>query len=127
MHFFAILRRQKTSNLSSHITEDVNTRHFTNFVAKDRTSLYFLEQIFATCNNLNCCKTGVIYSLFQALRWWGRHESERSGVGGEEQGRKRESVSNNFFHDPPPPLPPTFGAFEIIGFGCQAFEMSMSG
>ena len=30
------------------------------FVAKkDRTTLYFLQQIFAICNNLNCCKIGL--------------------------------------------------------------------
>ena len=31
----------------------------TDFVAKKRTTLYFLQQIFATCNNLICCKTGL--------------------------------------------------------------------
>ena len=28
-----------------------------NFDAKSRTSLYFLQKLFATCNNLICCKT----------------------------------------------------------------------
>ena len=28
------------------------------FAAKSRTILYFLQQIFATCNSLNCCMTG---------------------------------------------------------------------
>ena len=32
---------------------------FTEFVAESRTTLYFLQQIFATCNNLICCKTGL--------------------------------------------------------------------
>ena len=59
----------------------MNTRYFTNFVAKGRTSLYFLEQIFATCNNPNCCKTGVIYTPVPSTQT-GRHKSERSGGGG---------------------------------------------
>ena len=32
----------------------------TDFVAKSRTALYFLVQLSATCNNLICCKTGLI-------------------------------------------------------------------
>ena len=31
----------------------------TDFVAKSRTTLYFLRQIFTTCNDLNCSKTCV--------------------------------------------------------------------
>ena len=30
----------------------------TDFVAKNRTTLYFPQQLFAACNNLICCKTG---------------------------------------------------------------------
>ena len=31
----------------------------TDFVAKSTTTFYFLQQIFATANNLNCCRTAV--------------------------------------------------------------------
>ena len=31
----------------------------TDFVAKSRTTLYFLQQILATCSNLICCKAGL--------------------------------------------------------------------
>ena len=41
---------------------------------------------------------------------------------GREKEREIEPV-NHFFHDP---LLLTFGMFEIIEFGCQTFEMSMS-
>ena len=41
---------------------------------------------------------------------------------GQEKEREIEPV-NHFFHDP---LLLTFGMFEIIEFGCQTFEMSMS-
>ena len=34
----------------------------TDFVSKCKTILYFLQQFFATCSNLICCKTG-----FEAL------------------------------------------------------------
>ena len=31
----------------------------TDFVAKSKSTLCFLQQLFATCNNLCCCKTGL--------------------------------------------------------------------
>ena len=34
-------------------------RNMYRFCCKSRTTLYFLQQIFATCNNLICCKTGL--------------------------------------------------------------------
>ena len=33
---------------------------YTDFAAKGRTSLCFLQQLFATSTNLICCKTGLI-------------------------------------------------------------------
>ena len=35
------------------------TRNMFRLCCKSRTTLYFLQQIFATCNNLICCKTGL--------------------------------------------------------------------
>ena len=32
----------------------------TDFVAKIRTTFYFLQQLFVTCNNLICCKAVLI-------------------------------------------------------------------
>ena len=32
----------------------------TDFVSKSRTTLHFLQQLFATCNNFLCCKTWVV-------------------------------------------------------------------
>ena len=36
----------------------------TDFLSKSRTTLYFLQQLFATYNKLICCRTGLI------RRWW---------------------------------------------------------
>ena len=33
---------------------------FTDFVAKSRNTLYFLQQFFAAYNNLICCKAGLV-------------------------------------------------------------------
>ena len=36
-----------------------NAQHYTDFIAKSRTTLDFLQHICATCKNLICCKTGL--------------------------------------------------------------------
>ena len=41
------------------LNEPVKRATCTDFVAKSRTTLYYLQQIFATCNNLICGKTGL--------------------------------------------------------------------
>ena len=37
-----------------------NAQYVQIFFGKSTTTLYFLQQLFATCNNLICCKTGLI-------------------------------------------------------------------
>ena len=37
-----------------------NAQHVQNFLQKVDFTLYFLQQILATCNNLIGCKTGLI-------------------------------------------------------------------
>ena len=67
-----------------------------------------------------------VISLFQALEWWGRSESERhakSWRGGKKEKRRdrereRERACNHFFYDL---LPPNFGTFEIIRFRLSNF------
>ena len=39
--------------------EPVNAQHEQILLLKSRTTLYFLQQIFATCNNLICWKIGL--------------------------------------------------------------------
>ena len=36
----------------------------TDFLSKSRTTLYFLQQLFATYNKVICCRTGLI------RKWW---------------------------------------------------------
>ena len=48
-----------TSYKTSLPWEPVKRATWTDFVAKSRTTLSFLQQIFATCNNLICWKTGL--------------------------------------------------------------------
>ena len=36
-----------------------HTTSTTDFVAKSRTAVYFMQQICAICDKLNCCKKGL--------------------------------------------------------------------
>ena len=40
--------------------EPVKRATYKDFLAESRTTLHFLQQRFAACNKLICCKTGLI-------------------------------------------------------------------
>ena len=47
-------------NISDYIKFRVGPVKREDVVAKIRPTLYFLQQLFANCNNLFCCKVGLI-------------------------------------------------------------------
>ena len=58
--------RKVTGIFEKWATGPVKRATCTNFVAKSRTTPYFLQQIFAACKKMICCRTGGMWVVKRA-------------------------------------------------------------